>query len=483
MRLMTDEKIQQLTRDKILELMNLAHYQPLTTASLSELQTQLADLQRTRTLEFWHDHSTVLQQGYILFAVKVVYDTGVFLTEKEWQADGNTIRDLQEEVEQPTIHMIAPSTSAVSDQLALVSDRLECLKELSQPISDPNGIAVFDKARFFCGDKPAQQFERGTQIGGLYKCGSCWCRATMIQDFSHTAQCPPRSLECLQGLVTAGRHQGIKLKPLEKLLVSDLKTELLARGFDISGKNKPQLQSILSEELKGAQRVPSLLVTNPTQSISGLNLQEYEILSCEPLHDLKGHSYNLLQEIPHLLPQYKDTFTQIIDSTLQETASGVHLRTAVIKVYLKLLKLQDVDEDVKQLLGTLVKISQLLYLPDSGRSPKTVLQLYNVTWLHHELCCKLIPNPKAQTRDRLYGTYFHDFVVHAPPQFQIVCLRSSNSESTERLFSQIKHISQRATNRKPENGVATILLSMQAKEQTGTNSLSKQSSTVSEAAK
>ena len=30
--------------------------------------------------------------------------------------------------------MIAPSTSAVSDQLALIPDRLECLKELSEQV-------------------------------------------------------------------------------------------------------------------------------------------------------------------------------------------------------------------------------------------------------------------------------------------------------------------------------------------------------------
>ena len=59
-----------------------------------------------------------------------MYDTGVFLTEGELLARGST-RSIQEEVEQPVIHMIAPSTSAVSDQLALIPDRLECLVELS----------------------------------------------------------------------------------------------------------------------------------------------------------------------------------------------------------------------------------------------------------------------------------------------------------------------------------------------------------------
>ena len=60
--------------------------------------------------------------------------------------------------------------------------------------------------------------------------------------------------------------------------------------------------------------------------------------------------------------------------------------------------MKDVHDTIKQLLGTLVKISQLLYLPDSGRNPKTVLQLYNVNFVANS--CELISNPTAQARDR-----------------------------------------------------------------------------------
>jgi len=57
-------------------------------------------------------------------------------------------------------------------------------------------------------------------------------------------------------------------------------------------------------------------------------------------------------------------------------------------------------------------------------------------------------------------------IVHAPRQYEIVNPRSVNAESTERLFSQVKHISLKATNQKPDV-LVTILLSMQAKEIVG----------------
>ena len=321
MRLMTDQEINELTRENILQLMSCAHHETSPSATTEELQLQLATLQRSRTLAVWHDHSNVLQQGYILFAVWVIYDPAVYFTEDEYRASGGeAVKNLQEEIEQPKIHMIAPSTSSPSDQLALIGDRVECLQELSEVVTAPNGVSISDKMRFFCGDKPAQQFERGTQIGRAYKCGGCGCKDNMMQDLAHALQCHPRSLQDLQSLILAGQYgnQPGQLKPLEKLLVASLREELTVRGYETAHMLKPDMQAQLTAELKGAQRVPTLLVLDPTQSLENLHLQDYEVLDCEPLHDFKEHAYNLLQELPHLLtPSLKQTITQLIETTLQ----------------------------------------------------------------------------------------------------------------------------------------------------------------------
>ena len=67
---------------------------------------------------------------------------------------------------------------------------------------------------------------------------------------------------------------------------------------------------------------------------------------------------------------------------------------------------------------------------------------------------------------------------------QPVCLRSMNAESQERLFSQAKHISLKATSRKPENVLPKILICMQARQMAGDcqQSIHKQESMVSVAA-
>ena len=102
----------------------------------------------------------------------------------------------------------------------------------------------------------------------------------------------------------------------------------------------------------------------------------------------------------------------------------------------------------------------------------------------HELCCYSLSNPKLQSRSHLFGIYLHDLVVHAPAIYQQVCLRSTNTESQERLFSQAKHIGLKATNRKTENVLPTILVSMQARQNLGDcqHSIRKQDTMVSTAA-
>ena len=69
-------------------------------------------------------------------------------------------------------------SSSLADQLAIIPDRIDCLQELKESITSSNNVCINDALQFFIGDHPAQAFERGTQSGGQYKCGSCGCRTS-----------------------------------------------------------------------------------------------------------------------------------------------------------------------------------------------------------------------------------------------------------------------------------------------------------------
>ena len=149
-RLTTATDIMKMTMDENLSFMKLINHEIDPTETLQQLQCKLKDYQHTRTLAIWHDHSTILSTGYILFAVWVIYDTAVFLTEAEYKTkSGRQIPSVQSIIEEPEIYMIAPSSSLPSDQLALVNDRIKFLQNLSISITADNSVVIKDKLRFF----------------------------------------------------------------------------------------------------------------------------------------------------------------------------------------------------------------------------------------------------------------------------------------------------------------------------------------------
>ena len=96
--------------------------------------------------------------------------------------------------------------------------------------------------------------------------------------------------------------------------------------------------------------MPSLLLADPTLSLEALHLQHYTILDSEPLHDLKGHLFNLFTELPYILKgDVKESCQQIIKSNLsKEKVKCADLRLTAVHLYQ--LFLQHYKDDYHQLL-------------------------------------------------------------------------------------------------------------------------------------
>ncbi len=54
-------------------------------------------------------------------------------------------------------------------------------------------------------------------------------------------------------------------------------------------------------------------------------------------------------------------------------------------------------------------------------------------------------------------------MVHALLQYEIVCLKSVNTENQERLFPQAKSIASKCSNRKLDNVISAVILRLQAR--------------------
>ena len=221
------------------ELVHTMKMPLLGTETLLELKTMLKRAQRTRHLVFWHDHASILSKGYLLATVSVLYNPLVHLTKEEYKdRTGKTADNIQEIIEQPQIYLLALSGSSLENQLALIGDRTDCLQEMQTNLVTSSGCELKDFIRFFVGDKPAQNFERGTQNGGHLKCGTCGVQSSLIEVQGHALHCSYRSLEDLQKLVVAGTYgkpAGV-CKPFDKSKVKEIQQELRACSIqDIDG--------------------------------------------------------------------------------------------------------------------------------------------------------------------------------------------------------------------------------------------------------
>ena len=105
----------------------------LKSSSMSEddLRQLLLQRERSRSLCMWYDHGTILKTGFIMVTVHVLYDPITFYTNIDYQELNPGVDvNIQSEVEQPEIHLLAVGSSSVHDQAALIGDRLSCIQEL-----------------------------------------------------------------------------------------------------------------------------------------------------------------------------------------------------------------------------------------------------------------------------------------------------------------------------------------------------------------
>ena len=262
------------------------------------------------------------------------------------------------------------------------------------------------------------------------------------------------------------RKQPGTIKPFMNLRVAQLLEELHAREIFSTDCPKKELQEVLTHILKGVQRVPTLLLFNPTQELDDLHLGAYTVLDCEPLHDLKGHLGSLFKELPHILPHgVREKTKEIIEANTKDKMTGADHRMIAIELRLSLVQ-ASVDPAITLLTDTAVRISELLYLPEEKRTPCRILQLYNCTWLHHQLCSTMFTTFHGDmSRSKFFGTYLHAIVVHAPSHLEIISLFSVNTENQERIFGQACKTATATSNRQPHTLISTILLRLQAKSQ------------------
>ena len=220
----------------------------------------------------------------------------------------------------------------------------------------------------------------------------------------------------------------------------------------------------LKTEMHGIQMVPSLLFNYPEGDIDLMYLGNYEILACEPLHDIENHIKNLFEELPHHMADKKKV-TDFISAVFngKDSKRGVDYRTSLIKVCCHFMK-EYSESKITEILSTLSEIQKVLYQQESHRTNENILHLYCQTFLQMIVIkINLENNIKSMTKRKFFGKYYHAIISHASDQYRIINGRSSNTESDERHFHTIKDISNNTSNHHPDNVISNAFIRCQVR--------------------
>lgn len=102
----TDEHYSKMTRIAVSSrLQELNEFDD--TEGLPAMKEKLKEMERTRQLAAWHDHSSVANHGYLIFLACVLYDPASHLTDKEYEKKYGKPIEVQKIVEEPELYIFA----------------------------------------------------------------------------------------------------------------------------------------------------------------------------------------------------------------------------------------------------------------------------------------------------------------------------------------------------------------------------------------
>ena len=416
----------------------------------------------------WSDHSSVMNHGHLLLMISSPYDPAFHYTSTEMEARTGNKVDVQMLVEQPHVYILGRCSDTVVDQLCYTPYRLEDLHQMTQPLK--NDRCVVDVMRFYHGDHPAISVEVGQQEGGHYACTGCSLHSALWTDVVACFRAGGLTIQQRLDKVLAGpagrkrRNGGIH--PFKKLTLDELAAECAARQLPVDhGQRltKKRLQALLTEDLKGIQRVPALMFTCQNKDLETVNLTRYEALPSEPLHDIKEHIKNIVEELPkHLNEEETKAFDEVIETVLKskDKQRGCDYRLCSIILAINLGRCARIS--IQKLLYTLAEMTGLIYDDAENRTPRYILRLHNVTFMHSMVYQKVFKKPLKLTVRKAFGIYWHSITSHIPLVARIISPSSTHTENEERFFNSINSISRTTSNGQPEHIIPNSILRLQA---------------------
>ena len=469
-RIYSDAELNELSKEELVGELSRINEMENKQCEVDVLRDKLKFYQRRRHLQLWHDGSCIANNSYMLFMVNALYDKALYLTNEEYFCKYGKNIDVQAQIEKPQLYIIAKCPSN-EQQLLYINTRNEDNKLLQTPTIVKDNIELNDIMKFFHGDGPACEFEAGQQKGGDHPCWVCPINMTMSNDIPYSLYQPILTLDDRMEKVMMTTHSRQKVNQntshmYSNLKVHELNSELHERGIKFNVTDKKEIkEKKLKNEISGIQRLPTLYF-NEFERKDNLNLEQYEILPCEPLHDVKGHISNLYEVIiNHVTTEEKKLMKEIIAASFEnkECRRGVDYRKSLIKVVIALNG--KIDSIVYKILSTMCEIQELLYTSEENRTIEIILRLHNQIFLHMVLLNKVVRMNTSPLSTRcFYGKYYHALIAHAAVMLRMVSGIAANTEEEERAFNTIKTITSSTSNYHADHIILNNMIRIQCKD-------------------
>lgn len=86
----------------------------------------------------------------------------------------------------------------------------------------------------------------------------------------------------------------------------------------------------------------------------------------------------------------------------------------------------------------LTELQRLAYQTAADRNPRDVLHFFLQSLIFSAVFSETFKSPKAVSLRSLFGTPYHSISVHMAEMYRIVSLRSIVTETSERIFNQLR---------------------------------------------
>ena len=147
-------------------------------------------------------------------------------------------------------------------------------------------------------------------------------------------------------------------------------------------------------------------------------------------------------------------------------ARGSDYRRAAVK--LPAVLRTTASTKVVHLVNTLAELSLLLYITEEDRSPRLILRLYNISFLHAIYCTEVLQPVKQLSPGVVFGLYFHKLTKHAAEETRCVSGYTRIAENEERVFKELRKL-QVCTSGRPDEVAKQLMERIQIRESTTTN--------------